>query len=247
MTKLVLVRHGQGFCNVDRTIEGRATCRGLSELGRQQAQALGLRLTRENFRPDATYASPISRADQTAQIVVRSLTDAQGSNVKITIDEELEEVRPGEAEGMTWDQYFAFYGTTEGWQPNVPFAPGAEAWTQFAARVSRAIDRIAQQHVGQTVLIVTHGGVVDASLFHFFALDPMLQPPIDFETSNTSVTEWERRTFAVHPAQVTPQKPHVSADEASEVHRWRLVRYNDSAHLAGLVTPTTAALRASVT
>ncbi len=231
MTKLLLVRHGQGFCNVDRTIEGRATCRGLSDLGHQQAKALGLRLASQNFRPDVMYASPIPRAAQTAQILATALAAAPGSGPKITFDEDLEEVRPGEAEGMTWDQYFAFYGTTEGWQPDVPFAPGAEAWTQFAARVSRTIDRIAQQHVGQTVLVVTHGGVVDASLFHFFALDPMLQPPIDFETSNTSVTEWERRTFA---SQATPQKPHVSANDASEVHRWRLVRYNDAAHLASL-------------
>jgi 2,3-bisphosphoglycerate-dependent phosphoglycerate mutase len=217
MTRLVFVRHGQACCNVDRTIEGLATCRGLSELGRSQSSALGRRLQSEGFRPDVIMASPISRAKETAEIITRTIgmrTD------DIAFDNGLEEVRPGEAEGMTWDQYSAFYGTTEGWDPNVPFAPGAEAWSGFARRVSDAIDRAARTHAGKTVLVVAHGGVIDASLFHYFGLNPEVQSPIDFETSNTSITEWERRTF-------TPP-------DQDEVHRWRLLRYNDASHLAGL-------------
>jgi 2,3-bisphosphoglycerate-dependent phosphoglycerate mutase len=230
MTRLVLVRHGQGVCNVDRNIEGRATCRGLSELGQRQATALAARLVAEDFKPDVVYSSPIKRAADTASVLAAALGTA------IITENDLEEVRPGEAEGMTWDQYFAFYGRTEGWQPNVPFAPGAEAWTEFAGRVAAVIDRIAHAHSGETVLIVAHGGVVDASLFHFFALDPMVQPPIDFETSNTSITEWERRTFATTASAsnaLTTASTGSSSPEPdqNEVHRWRLVRYNDASHI----------------
>ena len=220
MTRLIIVRHGQAHCNIDRTIEGRATCRGLSELGHQQAEWLRDRFAFEKLAVDHIVASPIRRAAQTAEVLAGLL------NLPIEFDPDLEEVRPGEAEGMTWDQYFAFYGMTEGWQPNVAFAPGAEAWTEFAARVSTAIDRISRTYSGQACLIVAHGGVVDASLFHFFGLDPQLQPPIDFETTNTSITEWERRTFTtLRDPLIHPIEP------ATEVHRWRLVRYNDAAHL----------------
>ena len=226
MTRLIIVRHGQALCNIDRTIEGRATCRGLTDLGRDQAGLLRDRFAYEQLAVDQIVASPIRRARQTAEILAELLQRP------ITFDADLEEVRPGEAEGMTWDQYFAFYGMTEGWQPNVAFAPGAEAWTEFAARVSGAIDRISRTYSGQSCLIVAHGGVVDASLFHFFGLDPQLQPPIDFETSNTSITEWERRTFtALRDPLVHPAEP------ASEVHRWRLVRYNDAAHLRAAPYP----------
>ncbi len=193
MTRLIIVRHGQALCNVDRTIEGRATCRGLSDLGFRQAEQLRHRFAEEKLQVDHLFASPIRRAAQTAEVLAELL------NVPVEFDSDLEEVRPGEAEGMTWDQYFAFYGMTEGWQPNVAFAPGAEAWTEFASRVSSAIDRIAVAQSGKTCLIVAHGGVVDASVFHFFGLDPELQPPIDFETTNTSITEWQRRSFTTLP------------------------------------------------
>lgn len=211
MTRLLIVRHGQAVCNVERTIEGVATCRGLSPLGHRQAAALAERLRREDFHPDVTVVSPIRRARQTADHIAVAI------GCELRLDAELEEVRPGEAEGMTWDQYSAFFGSSEGWDPNVAFAPGAEAWSEFAIRVSKAIDRVCADHVGQTVLLVAHGGVVDSSVFHFFGLNPHVQSPIDFETTNTSITEWRRNTF-------TPL-------DASPVHRWRMVRYNDAAHL----------------
>ena len=214
MTRLVLARHGQACCNVDRTIEGLATCRGLSDLGRRQAAALAKRLASESFEPDVVVSSPILRARQTSEIVCEALGRAA------TFESAFEEIRPGDAEGMSWDQYTAFFGNSEGWDPNVPFAPNAESWAGFAGRVSRALDQVTESHEGQTVLVVTHGGVVDASLFHYFALDPTVQSPIDFETTNTSLTEWQRRRFTL--------------PNDDEIHRWRLGRYNDAAHLNGV-------------
>jgi 2,3-bisphosphoglycerate-dependent phosphoglycerate mutase len=217
MTKLVLVRHGQAICNVERTIEGKATCRGLSDLGRAQGKALAERLAKEEFKPDVVVSSPIRRAAETAAIITEAI-----QSVEPIFDADFEEVRPGEAEGMTWDQYSAFFGTTEGWHPNVPFAPGAEAWRGFALRVANALNRITNAHDGKTVLVVAHGGVVDASMFHYFGLNPELQSPIDFETSNASITEWQKRTWTLATAETPDRNP---------VHRWRLNRYNDAAHL----------------
>lgn len=216
MTRLLIVRHGQAICNVERTIEGVATCRGLSPLGHRQAVAVADRLRNEHLHdappsPTLLVASPIRRAQETAAAIATQL------QLDVTTDPDLEEVRPGAAEGMTWDQYTAFYGNTEGWDPAVPFAPGAEAWSDFARRVSAAIDRITLANEHATVLLVAHGGVVDASVFHFFGLDPETQSPIDFETTNASITEWERRTFL--------------PTEDDAVHRWRLRRYNDAAHV----------------
>ena len=214
MTQLVLVRHGEAVCNVERRIEGIATCRGLSERGRAQAQALARRLQSERFAVDVLVASPIRRAAETAEILASVLS------VGIEFDHDLEEVRPGEAEGLLWDQYFAYFGNSEGWEPDVPFAPGAESWSAFATRVSGALDRLGDAHNNKRVVVVAHGGVVDASMFHFFGLDPQVRSPIDFETTNTSLTQWERRTFAAPPG-----------TNQDAVSRWRLVRYNDAAHL----------------
>ena len=220
MTRLLIVRHGQAVCNVERTIEGVASCRGLSSLGHRQAEALAERLDLERFRPDVTLVSPIRRARETAEHIAAAI------GCELHFDPDLEEVRPGEAEGMTWDQYTAFFGSSEGWDPTVAFAPGAESWSEFAVRVSQTIDRTCADHVGQTILLVAHGGVIDSSVFHFFGLDPHVQSPIDFETTNTSITEWQRRT--VNPL------------DRSALHRWRLVRYNDAAHLPEADVPVTA-------
>ena len=237
-TRLVLVRHGRAVCNVERTVEGVAKCRGLCELGRQQGEALANRLRAEGFSPDVIVSSTIRRARQTAALVSAAL----GRSID-GFDADFEEVRPGDAEGMTWDQYFAFYGALEGWDPAVPFAPNGEAWIHFAARVSRSLDRIAATHIGKTVLVVAHGGVIDASLFHFFGLDPNIRAPIDFETANASITEWELRSFPVFvpntastPSTEIGGERSMNADpETPAIARWRLVRYNDAAHLHGII------------
>lgn len=232
-TRLTLIRHGQGVCNVERRVEGITQCRGLSELGRQQVDRLANRLRAEEFAPDVIVASPIRRARETAEIIASAI------DRKVDLfDADIEEVRPGEAEGMTWDQYFAFYGAVEGWDPSVAFAPGGETWVHFAARVGKALDRLASAHFGQTVALVAHGGVVDASLFHFFGLDPFTRAPIDFETTNASLTEWELRSFRPYVPPTTGSHDAVDTDgvatEVEDVRRWRLARYNDAAHLHGL-------------
>ena len=70
-------------------------------------------------------------------------------------------------------------------------------------------DRVAD-HPGRTIVVCCHGGVVNA------VLRMALRTPAtgDFElfTTNASLTE----LLLVRPG------------------RWRLVRYNDAAHLAGL-------------
>jgi 2,3-bisphosphoglycerate-dependent phosphoglycerate mutase len=237
MTRIILVRHGQAICNVERAIEGVATCRGLSELGHRQAAAVATRLASESHVVHRAIVSPIRRARETADHIASAL------GLTFTTDPDFEEVRPGDAEGMTWDQYSAFYGNTEGWNATVAFAPNAEAWVDFAARVSRGLDRLVSDPTGdsnvaasaddsrtgtdsigtnsdETVLVVAHGGVIDASLFHYFGLDPMVQSPIDFESTNTGITEWERRSF--------------TKLDREQIHRWRLARYNDAGHLLGL-------------
>ena len=206
-TRLILIRHGEAVCNVERTVQGVATCQGLSPLGHMQAARLAERIAVEEWRADALFVSPIARARQTGEPVAKAL------GLAMRFDPDVEEIRPGEAEGMTWDQFEAAFGQSEGWMPDVPFAPAAEPWTDFAKRVAGALDRFAAEFDQRTVVIVAHGGVVDASFYRFFAIDPLLTSPVDFRTDNASITEWELRVFN------------------DDLRRWRLVRYNDTAHL----------------
>jgi broad specificity phosphatase PhoE len=71
-------------------------------------------------------------------------------------------------------------------------------------RLQRAVD----DHEGETVVVVGHGGTIGASFVAFGHL-PMLQATeIVHDVHNSSITEW-----------------------AGSDGRWRLVRFNDAAHL----------------
>ena len=213
MTRLVLVRHGESQVFVDRVVGGLLTCSGLSDFGRRQAAALRDRLaaTHELDPVDVLYASTMPRARETAEIIAPAL----GALV-VREDEGLCERHPGEADGMPWDDALAQFGN-DSWEddPNLAFSPGGESWLDFHERVSSTLERLAGNHGDHTVVVACHGGVVDVAMRALLGL-PMTGG-FELATDNASMTELvllpERETRAA---------------------RWRLVRYNDAAHLNGI-------------
>jgi probable phosphoglycerate mutase len=77
--------------------------------------------------------------------------------------------------------------------------------------VGATLLRISEEHRGQTVVIVCHGGVIEGSLAALG--NQPLQRSFDVAIENTSLTEWIR-----------PPDDAVTS-------KWRLVRFNDAAHL----------------
>ena len=208
-TRLVLVRHGEAACNVNGVVGGVVGCTGLTALGVAQAEALRDRLARtgELGHVDALYASTLARAIQTAQIVAPALAPADGPVQPIVEDPELSELRPGDADGMTWAQFAARYPEPD-WdlRPDEPLAPGAESWSGFVVRATSVLARLARSGSAdrpKTIVAFCHAGVVEASLLGFLPVDPA-RPRLGLHTVHASLTEW-----------------HV-ADGV-----WRLERYND--------------------
>jgi probable phosphoglycerate mutase len=206
-TRLVLVRHGEADCNVAGRFGGPLGCTGLSDLGRAQAARLRDRLQRTGELADASvlYASTLPRAIETAEVMNEAL------GLELQTDERLCELHPGEADNMTFVEYEStFFPEGSGrWRddPSVPTAPGGESWTGFLDRVDDALHDLTQRHEGATIVIACHGGVVDASMQRFLEMAPGYRAG-RFLTTNSSMTEWTRNR-----------------------NRWRLVRYNDAAHL----------------
>ena len=221
-TRLTLVRHGESVATVTGVVGGEKGCKGLSDLGRRQAEALRDRLaaTGELSGTDHLYASVLPRAIETAEI----LGPALGADLEIVQDRDLCEVHPGEADGLTWDEYRERFtvpradGVPD--DPYAPWAPGSESWAEFAVRAGRRLRRLASDHRGEHVVVACHGGVIEASLI---ALGEMpITRAFRTDVTNTSLTEWELRTF----------------DDRDIGPRWTLVRFNDAAHLAGLGHPS---------
>lgn len=186
--RLVLIRHGEAVCNVQGVVGGPLGCRGLTELGRAQASALADRLvrTREFGDVAALYTSVLPRAIETAAILARGLP----GEIVVQADCDLCELHPGDADGMTWQAMLDRFGGPD-WDvdPDQRFAPGGESWTGFFARCVAAFDRIAVQHVGQRVVLVVHGGVIEQMMKLVGRTGPAER--LQLRTEHCSITEVE--------------------------------------------------------
>lgn len=215
-TRLVLIRHGESVVTVNRTIGGVRSCVGLSDLGRRQAERLRERFAGgDDVEPDVLLSSDFPRAIETAEIIRPSFGQPLLER-EIPQLAGLGEHDPGpEIDGMTFAAYVDRFGTPD-WSgdPNVEIFPGGETTFEFHQRVHTAIDEVLEEHAGSSIVVACHGGVVDAVFRHLLGL-PMTGG-FELQTLNTSLTEF--------------------ASTGSE--QWRLVRYNDAAHLAGLPAAT---------
>jgi probable phosphoglycerate mutase len=219
-TRLVLIRHGESRSTVDRVVGGHRGCNGLTDRGVRQAKALRDRLARtgELGPVAAVLTSVLPRAIETAEIIAPALGD-----VGVEQRCELCEIHPGEGDGLTWEEFSALYrpqGLATG-NPYTAMAPGGESWAGFYVRVGEALLRAAGDHPGETVVVVCHGGVIEGAFATLGNLP--LRRPFDVRIENTSLTEW-----CFEPTDVDLGNP------GHRLARWRLDRFNDRAHLAGL-------------
>ena len=145
MTMLYLVRHGETDWNRARKIQG-STDIPLNDLGREQAATSGRLLARRQW--DAVYASPLSRAYETASIIAAET----GLPAPIALSE-LVERNYGTAEGMTGSEIDRLF-------PDGAEVPGRETREQVAERVMPALHELAAQHPGENLIVVAHGGVI---------------------------------------------------------------------------------------
>jgi len=138
VTTLLLVRHGETDWNAEGRLQGH-TDRPLNDHGRRQARALAEELAGDKIA--AVYASDLVRARETAEIVAERLTLA------VVVDVDLREKNWGSWEGLTpaERERVAYEG---------------EATDEHRERTLRAVQRIAERHAGDRVLVVTHGGSV---------------------------------------------------------------------------------------
>ena len=155
MTTLLLVRHGETDWNADGRLQGH-TDRPLSDFGRRQARQLAEELAEEKL--DAIYASDLSRARETAEIVAARL----GADVLPVRD--LREIDVGEWEGLTWPEIEARYPEgARSWRERGYGWESGESYEQLGERVVAALTQIAADHPEERVLVVGHGGTIRAT------------------------------------------------------------------------------------
>jgi broad specificity phosphatase PhoE len=209
-TRIVLIRHGEAQCNVNRVVGGSAGCTGLTDLGRRQVNVLADRLFESGELRAATtlYSSELARAVETAERLRAVVAPGPAALGPVRRRCDLCELHPGEADGLTWDEVVARFGVPD-WDtdPSVPIAPGGESWVGFVQRASDAVRDVVRAHPGELVVAAVHAGVIEASMIAFLGVAPEVYRRGWVRILHASMTEWE----------------WVPAED-----RWILLRFNDS-------------------
>lgn len=144
MRLFLVVRHGQSLFNVDKIVNGDpALDRGLSEQGIEEAQRLGSQIAALPL--DLVAVSPFPRALQTANIAL------DGREVPHLVDDDLGDVRIGELEGKTLDDYRRAPAHSN----RKERFPGGESLDEAALRYVSAFERLLAREE-QTTLVVCH-------------------------------------------------------------------------------------------
>jgi 2,3-bisphosphoglycerate-dependent phosphoglycerate mutase len=178
-TRVLAIRHGETDWNVEGRIQGQLDV-PLNAMGRWQVHRLALAVSDEGI--EAVYASDLLRAFETAQSVAR------GCGRAIVTDAGLRERGFGVFEGMSYaeiNQRWPEQG--ERWRRRDPAfgAPGGETLNQFYERSIATVTRLAALHPGQTIALVSHGGVMDC--LYRAAARVALDAPRSWQLGNASI------------------------------------------------------------
>ncbi|NLZ62518.1 MAG: histidine phosphatase family protein [Lentisphaerae bacterium] len=204
-TEMVIVRHGETEGNRTRTLQGQSNT-DLNQVGRLQVERLALRLQKQ--APfTAVYSSDLQRAMDTARIILEKIPAAP-----LIPTPALREWNLGHLQGYTWAELEdkspgvreAFRQGGEDVQ-----APGGEKRSELEKRVRECLQSLALRHVGERILLVSHGGAL-RSMFKYVVGVPKA-PNLLPVTSNASYNQ-------------------IVYDNGS----WQLLCWNDTAHLEGI-------------
>lgn len=160
--KLYLVRHGQTPWNKQFKVQGHSDI-PLNEEGRLMAKRTGQGM--RNIHLDIAYTSPLSRARETAELIL------EGRDVLLLEDLRIKEIGFGEAEGVCcrWDEKHPQRGEFHKFftQPDKYQVPsGGESIQELEERVGDFMQEICHNPKlkDKSVLVTTHGATLRAML-----------------------------------------------------------------------------------
>ncbi len=175
--RLILIRHGQTGHNAADLVQGQTDSR-LSERGRLQAELAGRRLAQMSF--DAVYVSDLERALETASIIssIRPGPDP-------IVDRRLREQHFGVFERRPIVELLDEMAAKD--QDFSTFAPpGGETRVQFYERIMAFYQDARRRHQDETVLAITHYGVINILMGTFLEHEAPLAT--DWRIENGSIT-----------------------------------------------------------
>ncbi len=170
MAILVLMRHGQSLWNRENRLTGSVDV-PLTEKGRGEAISAALQCSELKF--DIAYASPLSRARNTAALFLEKL----GQFVPLITDPLLIEKNYGILQGLNKDRVKAEYGADAYDLMHRSYnvaPPGGESLRELGLRVQPFVRQVVGEdlRLGKNVLLVAHGNVIRSLVMMIEKLTP---------------------------------------------------------------------------
>ncbi|PXX71637.1 putative phosphoglycerate mutase [Nocardia tenerifensis] len=208
--RLILVRHGESWSNVENVFAGEKSCRGLTDRGHRQAEAVARYLAAEKHRLGTieVHSTAVRRAIHTAQHIAQELA------VSVRVGFPYNEL--GSAEGQ--QRHTVVPERARGDSPDYPIAPGADSWPEAANRVGRMLDVLTARASSDTIILCCHRETILAVAQHLQRITPTLYYATA-EVDYTAITEWQCRGRSNNPGH----------------RRWVLIRHNDTRHFTAAV------------
>jgi 2,3-bisphosphoglycerate-dependent phosphoglycerate mutase len=157
--ELLLVRHALPLRR--ELVEGPADPE-LSPDGRAQAEHLATYLSSEHL--DAIYASPLRRAYQTAEVI------AVAQTITVRVCDQLAEYDRLSGDYIPVEELKAENDSRYRSVINGQWDTEEETAAEFRARVVNAIEGLIDDHSGERIAVVCHGGVINSYLCHVLGL-----------------------------------------------------------------------------
>ena len=181
--KLTIVRHGKTHANVEGFIEGHLQGK-LNEEGLEQAKKLGKRLEKEHF--DIIYVSDLDRTIKTAEAIT-----CFHPTVKVNYVKDLRERHFGNLEGKHKDELLAVKKQVSD-ATFLHFKPDeGESLKEVQERIIFFYENLLENHMGQSVLVVSHAGTITSLLLHLLQKDMDIETFSKFMPDNTALTKVE--------------------------------------------------------
>lgn len=207
-TRIIAVRHGETAWNVAARIQGQLDV-GLNETGRWQARRVGEALVTEAI--STVYTSDLGRAHETAQSI------GAATGVPVVPDPGLRERCFGLFEGKTFTEIEETWpDQAHNWRKRIPeWQPpeGGESLIQLRERVTRTVQTLASRHSGEQIVVVAHGGVLDA--LYRVATRQEVNAPRTWELPNGAINRllWTPQGFTLVGWSDTQHLDHEALDE----------------------------------
>ena len=191
-TRLILVRHGETIANREYRYIG-ARDDPLTEHG--QTQALQLAEALAVLPVAAVYSSPLQRAYNTA------LPIAARHELEVQTLDDLRESNFGTWEGLSHAEVVARSPEDaqqlHTWEQNASVAPpGGESFEAMQERVCAVVDRLAQAHPDQTIVLVSHVGPIKVLLCAALGAPFSSALRIFLDPATISVVDWRQAGYA---------------------------------------------------